>query len=164
MKTFLWTTLFWIVAAIAGLLCLGFGNLWTQVLENEWLVSIMPKNLQTKICEPVVATAMEWVDRCAEAEANNCEKEEQESETEHLTWETAWLQEPLSSIIANQEIIYNYIQESVASINQSISDLKNNVYVSPVEEENQVVDEREQQRLQLQAQIDALQNEMESLY
>jgi hypothetical protein len=50
MKTFLWTTLFWIIVAIAGLLCLGFGNLGTQVLNNEWVASIMPKNLQSKFC------------------------------------------------------------------------------------------------------------------
>jgi uncharacterized coiled-coil protein SlyX len=72
------------------------------------------------------------------------------------------MQEPLSSIIANQEIIYSYLQESVASINQSIADLQTNLYAAPVEEE-EVIDEKEQMRLQLQAQIEALQNEMNSL-
>jgi hypothetical protein len=165
MKTFLWTTLFWIIVAIAGLLCLGFGNLGTQVLDNEWVASIMPKNLQSKVCDydAVVESALQSIDWCAAAEANNCTPAVVESEeTENVSEDTAWMQEPLSSIIANQEIIYNYIQESVASINQSIADLQNNVYVAPAEEE-EVIDEKEQMRLQLQAQIEALQNEMASL-
>ena len=165
MKTFLWTTLFWIIVAIAGLLCLGFGNLGTQVLDNEWVASIMPKNLQSKVCDydAVVESTLQSIDWCAAAEANNCTPTVVESEeTENVSEDTAWMQEPLSSIIANQEIIYNYIQESVASINQSIVDLQNNVYVAPAEEE-EVIDEKEQMRLQLQAQIEALQNEMASL-
>jgi hypothetical protein len=72
MKTFLWTTLFWIVVAIAGVLCLGFGNLGTQVLDNEWLASVMPENLQTKVCDPVIATAMETVDWCEKAQEAEC--------------------------------------------------------------------------------------------
>jgi archaellum component FlaC len=78
-----------------------------------------------------------------------------------LSWETARLQEPLSSIIANQEIIYNYIQESVNSLNKSISELQN-AYVSQSSEKN-IVDEKQQQKLQLQAQIEALQSEMANL-
>ena len=120
--------------------------------------------MQTRACEPVVASALEDIDRCAEAEANNCTSTLVETgDAENLPEDTAWMQEPLSSIIANQEIIYNYLQESVASINQSIADLQNNVSVTPAEEE-EVIDEKEQQRLQLQAQIEALQNEMNSLY
>ena len=126
----------------------------------------MPKNLQSKVCDydSVVASALEDIDRCAAAKEYNCNPAViEENETEVLSWDTARLQEPLSSIIANQEIIYNYLQESVASINQSIADLQNNVSVTPAEEE-EVIDEKEQQRLQLQAQIEALQNEMNSLY
>ena len=120
--------------------------------------------MQARACEPVVASALEDIDRCAAAEEYNCNPAViEENETEVLSWDTARLQEPLSSIIANQEIIYNYLQESVASINQSIADLQNNVSVTPAEEE-EVIDEKEQQRLQLQAQIEALQNEMNSLY
>jgi len=165
MKTFLWTSLFWIIVVIAALLCLGFGNLWTQVLDNEWIASITPKNLQTKICDydSVVASTLESIDWCAAAEANNCTSAVVEpEETENVSEDTAWMQEPLSSIIANQEIIYNYLQESVASLNQSIADLQNGNITQYVEEP--VIDEKEQQRLQLQAQIEALQNEMANLY
>ena len=159
MKTFLWTTLFWIVAAIAWLLCLGFGNLWTQVLENEWIASVMPKNLKAESCDAVVASTLETIDRCAAAEANNCTPTVVEpDETENLSGDTTRLQEPLSSIIANQEIIYSYLQESVASLNQSIANLQNSSV-----QETPVIDEKEQQRLELQAQIEALQNEMNNL-
>ena len=162
MKTFLWTTLFWIVAAIAWLLCLWFGNLWTQVLENGWLASIMPSNIQTKVCDPVVASALDWIDRCTAAEEKNCNSVEEEiEETEALTWETAWIQEPLNNIIANQEAIYKYLQESVASLNKSIDELQGTATLQGAHE--QVIDEKQQQRLQLQAQIEALQNEMANL-
>ena len=158
MKTFLWTSLFWIVAAIAALLCLGFGNLWTQVLDNWWIAKIMPKNIQTASCDPVVASAFENMDWCAAAETYNCYPVESEADD---LWNTARLQEPLSSVIANQEIIYNYLQDSFAKINQSIVDLQNNYAAQEVEES--VVDEQESQRLQLQAQIAALQEELNNL-
>ena len=159
MKTFLWTTLFWIVAAIAWLLCLGFWNLWTQVLDNEWLASVMPKNLKAESCDAALETALENMDWCAMAQANNCTLESEDN-SDSLSWETARLQEPLSSIIANQEIIYNYLQESIDDLNRSIANLQNN---NPQEVEEPVIDEKEQQRLQLQAQIEALQNEMNNL-
>ena len=160
MKTFLWTSLFWIVVAIALLLCLGFGNLWAQVLDNGWLSKVMPKNVQTMACDPVFASAFENMDWCAAAETYNCYPATQENETDDL-WNTARLQEPLSSVIANQEIIYNYLQDSFARINQSIVDLQNSYVAQEVE--GWVVDEKEAQRLQLQAQIEALQNEMNNL-
>jgi len=119
----------------------------------------MPKNLQVKVCDPIVASVMEEVDRCAAAQMHNCTPAE-EKESQDL-YDTTRLQEPLSSIIANQEIIYNYIQESVGNLNQSIANLQNSSYVPQNQEP--IVDEREQQRLQLQAQIEALQNEMENL-
>ena len=159
MKTFLWTTLFWIVAAIAWLLCLWFGNLWTQVLDNEWVASVMPKNLKAESCDAALETALENMDWCAMAQANNCTLESEDN-SDSLSWETARLQEPLSSIIANQEIIYNYLQESIDDLNRSIANLQNN---NPQEVEEPVIDEKEQQRLELQAQIEALQNEMNNL-
>lgn len=158
MKTFLWTSLFWIVLAIAWLLCLGFGNLWTQVLENGWVAKFLPHNVQTKACEPVVASTLEGIDWCAAAETNNCYPVIEETEIE--TWDDAQVQEALENIIANQQIIYSYIQDWFNKTNQAISDIQ---ISNPQIVEAPVYDEREQQRLQLQAQIDALQNEMASL-
>ncbi|MBR4633920.1 hypothetical protein IKO50_03010 [bacterium] len=123
------------------------------------MIKFLPENMQTRACEPVVASALEDIDRCAAAEANNCTPTVVESDgTENLSGDTTRLQEPLSSIIANQEIIYSYLQESVASLNQSIANLQNSSV-----EETPVIDEKEQQRLELQAQIEALQNEMNNL-
>ena len=82
-------------------------------------------------------------------------------EAESVSEDTAWMKEPLSSIIANQEIIYKYLQESVADLNKSINDLQNSYSLQSSEE--LVVDEKELQKLQLQAQIAALQSEMENL-
>ena len=150
------------MVAIACLLCLGFGNLWTQVLDNGWIASVMPKNLKAESCDAVVASTLETIDRCAAAEANDCAVVTEENDLENLTWETAWLQEPLSSIIANQEIIYNYLQESFENIDRSISNLWNIVPTQGTQEEV-IIDEKEQQKLQLQAQIEALQAEMANL-
>ncbi len=158
MKTFLWTTLFRIVAAIAWLLCLGFGNLWTQVLDNTWMIKFLPENMQTRACEPVVASALEDIDRCAAAEANNCIPEVEDTKVE--TWDNTEVQDALENIITNQQIIYSYLQESFTSTNQAISDIQIN---NSQDVEEPVIDEKEQQRLQLQAQIEALQNEMASL-
>ena len=149
MKTFLWTSLFWIVAAIAWLLCLWFGNLWTQVLDNGRLASIMPKNLKAESCDAVVQTTLENIDWCAAAEENNCNVSPEQNKTEVLSGDAAWLQEPLSSIIANQEIIYKYLQDSFSNLDQSINKIQNGVSNMP----ESLIDEKEQQRQELQAQI-----------
>ena len=155
MKTFLWTTLFWIIVVIAWLLCLGFGNLWTQVLDNEWIASIMPKNLKAESCDTVLETALQNIDWCAAAEANECALT-----SEGMSWDTAQFQETLKDIVENQKIIFNYIQEGFDGTNKAISSLSSNNLIWA---EEQVVDEKEQQRLELQAQIEALQAEMENL-
>ena len=121
----------------------------------------MPKNLQAKVCDydSAVASALESVDWCTAAEEKECYPVEKENESENLS-DTTRLQEPLSSIIANQEIIYKYLQESVENLNQSIKNLQ---YDYQQDADEPVLDEKELQRLQLQAQIAALQSEMENL-
>ena len=69
--------------------------------------------------------------------------------------------ESFENIIANQQIIYSYLQDSFDKVNQSIANLEGRSAVQYVQEP--VIDEREQQRLQLQAQIEALENEMANL-
>ena len=139
---------------IALLLCLGFGNLWTQVLDNWWLAKFMPKNIQVSVCDWVVASALENIDWCAAAEANNCTPAVVESDNENDTELT------LADVVANQQVIYSYLQESFADTNQAI----NSIQLNNIQSEDTVVDEKEQQRLQIQAQIEALQNEMANLY
>ena len=159
MKTFLWTTLFWIVAAITWLLCLWFGNLWTQVLDNEWIASVMPKNLKAESCDAVLESALEDMDRCAAAEANNCSFAVEENETDATSWDVS-IKESLENIVANQQIIYSYLQESFDWTNKAISNLSSN---NSQDIEEEIIDPKEQQRLELQAQIEALQNEMNNL-
>lgn len=124
------------------------------------MTKFLPNNVQTMACDPVVASTLEWIDWCAAAESYNCTPTVEENESDTL-WDTARLQEPLTSIIANQEIIYNYLQDSFANINQSISNLQSS-YVSNSADEA-LIDEKEAQRLQLEAQIAALQEEMNNL-
>ena len=114
--------------------------------------------MQTRACEPVVASALEDIDRCAAAEANDCYPEIEEPEID--TEDDAQFKETLENIITNQQIIYTYLQESFANTNQTINNMQANSLQEVVEP---VIDEKEQQRLQLQAQIEALQNEMASL-
>ena len=126
-------------------------------------MQFLPHNIQTKVCDPVVSSALEWIDWCAEAESNNCyptvnEEEKNEVEIE----ENNQIQEVLENIITNQQIIYSYLQESFANTNQKISNIQINAN-APQEIEEPIIDEREQQRLQIQAQIEALQNEMANL-
>ena len=167
MKTFLWTSLFWIIAGIALLLCLWFGNLGTQVLENDWLARIMPKNLQCDY-DSVVTSTLESIDWCEVAETNGCYPAvEEDNDVENLSWDMARLQKPLSDIMENQQIIYDYLQESFGSLNKSIEGVSQSVAdletVGSIQYAEPVIDEKEKQRLELQAQIEALQEEMENL-
>jgi hypothetical protein len=66
----------------------------------------------------------------------------------------------LDNIITNQQIIYSYLQESFTNTNQAINNIQPN---NSQDVEEPIIDEKEQQRLQLQAQIEALQNEMANL-
>ena len=122
------------------------------------MVKFLPHNVQTKVCEPVLTSALDEIDWCAAAEANDCYSEIEEPEID--TEDDAQFKETLENIITNQQIIYTYLQESFANTNQTINNMQANSLQEVVEP---VIDEKEQQRLQLQAQIEALQNEMASL-
>ena len=166
MKTFLWTTLFWILAAIAALLCLGFWNLWTQVLDNWWIAKFLPNNLQSESCESVVASALENVDWCETAKNYGCYPTATNGETTEESVNLQELIDSLNVLSTNQETIYNQMNTYYSSIMQNFSTLAEMYYSAPanvVVDEEPVVDEREQQRLELQAQIEALQYQMENL-
>ena len=124
------------------------------------MVKFLPHNVQTKVCEPIVTSALEEIDRCAAAEANNCYPVIEEDDIEAESLDTS-LEDSLQNILTNQQVIYNYLQESFANTNQAINSLSVSNISQEIEEP--VIDEREQQRLQLQAQIEALQNEIANL-
>ena len=161
MKTFLWTTLFWILVVIAGLLCLGFGNLGTQVLDNSRLVRFMPNNVQTKICEPILSQSLEWIDRCAVAQENGCyadaDQTDSNSEIEITDSSSETLPASLDDVVANQVTIYNQMNEWFTTLQQMIASLAAPI---PVDETNA---QKEQQKRELQAQIEALQSQMANL-
>jgi hypothetical protein len=50
------------------------------------MIKFLPENMQTRACEPVVASALEDIDRCAAAEEYNCNPVViEENETEVLS-------------------------------------------------------------------------------
>ena len=159
MKTFLWTTLFWLIVIIALLLCLGFGNLWTQVIDNGWIEKFLPNNIQVASCDSAIASTLESIDRCTAAKDYGCNSNIEETNDSEVSLGDATVLQSLDDIMANQQIIYNYLQDSFGNINQSIANLQSAGEYA----QEPIIDEREQQRLQLQAQIEALQNEMASL-
>ena len=124
------------------------------------MVNLLPNNIQTKVCDPLLSSALEDVDWCTLAQEKDCDSVAKDDE-DILTWDMAWIQKPLADIIENQQIIYNYLQESFANTNQSINKLSNTSLSN--QQDTKIVDEKEQKRLQLQAQIDALQSEMTNL-
>lgn len=158
MKTFLWTTLFWIIVAIAGVLCLGFGNLGTQVLENEWLASVMPENLQTKVCEPAIATAMETIDWCEKAQEAECNLV-----TSVETWDLQGIQDAINDLVTKQTLMQSEIKDAFASLERRMWWLNGNVVSDENSLEQQLMQQREQQKRELQAQIEALQAQMANL-
>ncbi len=158
MKTFLWTTLFWIIVAIAWLLCLGFGNLWTQVLDNEWLASVMPENLQTKVCDPVVTTILETIDRCEKAKDLECNLI-----TTVESWDLQGIQEAINDMVLKQTLMQNEMKEAFDSLEKKMFWENGNVASDEDTLERQLIEKREQQKRELQAQIEALQKEMANL-
>ena len=159
MKTFLWTSLFWIILAIAGLLCLWFGNLWTQVLDNGRLASFLPGNVQTKACDPIVTSTLENIDWCEKAQEAECNLV-----TAVETWDLQWIQESIDAISSNQIKMYEDMKNAFDSMEKKMLWLSYSESV-PGEDnmESQLIEKREQQKRELQAQIEALQNEMANL-
>ena len=145
MKTFLWTTLFWIVAAIAWLLCLWFGNLWTQVLDNGWIAKFLPHNIQATACEPVVTETLKWIDWCEQAQEAECNLV-----TTVETWDLQWIQASIEALLSWQALMYDEMKESLNSLNEKItweaSDELNNLSDS----ESKLAKEQKKKELQEQ--------------
>jgi len=118
----------------------------------------MPKNIQTLTCDPVVASAMETIDWCEKAQEADCNLV-----TAVETWDLQGIQEAISDMVLSQNEMKSEIKEALESMEQKISWL----WASSTSEENtlekQLVEKREQQKKELQSQIEALQAEMENL-
>ena len=133
------------------------------------MVKYLPHNVQTAACEPVVASAMENIDWCWTAESYGCYPAVVENENQQEdSLDMQALIDSLNVLSTNQETIYNQINDHYSSIMQNFSTLAEMYYSHPVNVVDEsvvepVIDEREQQRLELQAQIEALQYQMENL-
>ena len=140
MKTFLWTSLFWIIVVIAWLLCLGFGNLWTQVLDNEWLAKFMPKNVQTLTCDPVVSSAMEWIDWCEKAQEADCNLV-----TTVESWDLQGIQEAINDMMLSQKEMQSEMKEALESIEQKMVSVSSDSTLDKAELEKQAKAEKKQE-------------------
>lgn len=133
------------------------------------MVKYLPNNIKPMDCESAVASALEWVDRCATAEEKWCYPVVDENVSQQEAVNMQELIDTLGVLSSNQETIYNQMNEYFASIMQNFTTLAEMYYSTPVNNvqeevvEEPVIDEKEQQRLELQAQIDALQAQMENL-
>ena len=123
------------------------------------MTKFLPNNIQAASCDSAIASTLESIDRCTAAEDYGCNSNNEETNDSEVSLGDATVLQSLDDIMANQQIIYNYLQDSFGNINQSIANLQSAGEYT----QEPIIDEREQQRLQLQAQIEALQNEMASL-
>lgn len=116
----------------------------------------MPKNVQTLACDPVVASTMETVDWCEKAQEADCNLV-----TSVETGDLQGIQEAINDIISSQKEFQNEMKGALESIEKKMS------WVSIAWDENsleqQLIEKREQQKRELQSQIEALQAEMENL-
>ena len=139
------------------------------------MVRFLPHNIQWQLCDPLVTSAVENINWCTAAEEKGCYSEEIEQDWSEESVNIQELVESLNILSTNQETIYNQMNSSFVqldnyytSLEQMMSNLSSvcsaqQYYVEPAYVEEPAIDEREQQRLELQAQIEALQNEMNNL-
>ncbi len=116
----------------------------------------MPKNVQTLACDPVVASTMETIDWCEKAQEADCNLV-----TAVETGDLQWIQEAINDIVLSQKEMQTEMKSALESIEQKVSW----VAVASDEDtlEKQLIEKREQQKKELQSQIEALQAEMENL-
>lgn len=121
----------------------------------------MPNNVQDEIYAKYKALETPEV---VEPETANAEADVEDVESsEDNLWDITL---SLGNLAANQEIIYTQMNLSFAELKQAIDSVAALCSAQSVEnfaEETPVIDEKEQQRLELQAQIEALQAQMQTL-
>lgn len=116
----------------------------------------MPKNVQTLACDPVVSSAMEWIDWCEKAQEADCNLV-----TAVESWDLQGIQEAINELVVNQKELQSEMKSALESIEQKMS--SSSAVTDADTLEKQLVEKREQQKKELQSQIEALQAEMESL-
>ena len=120
----------------------------------------MPKNVQTLACDPVIASTMETVDWCEKAQELDCNLV-----TAVETWDLQGIQEAINDIVLSQKEMQSEMKSAFSALDEKMSGLNLTSSGSDQEDslEKQLIEKREQQKKELQAQIEALQAEMENL-
>ncbi len=119
----------------------------------------MPNNVKDRLASSQTTNCVEEKNPVEEPEV--VENEEVIVENEDNNEE---LMLSLNNIATSQEVIYSQMNSSFAELYQAISNLSVLCSNSASDEiVEPVIDEKEQQRLELQAQIEALQAQMQSL-
>lgn len=119
----------------------------------------MPKNVQTLACDPVVTTALDWIDWCEKAKDMECNLV-----TTVETWDLQKIQDAIDSIVSTQKEMQSSMKDGFSALEEKMlwSDLtSSNLDQDTLE--RQLIEKREQQKRELQSQIEALQAEMENL-
>ena len=179
MKTFLRTTLFWLIAGIAFLLVSGFGNIFNPAFPQHWLVHILPESTMTEIGDYAVNEFQDTLDLniiCPSATdlcptetadedslANIAEIPAIESTT--TTIQETTLNTTLHELLQGQALLSQQINEQMKQLSQQMSQQLQQVSLVCQTGEGQqtFIDPAEQKRLELQAQIEALQSEMANI-
>ncbi len=118
----------------------------------------MPENLQTKVCDPVVTTILETIDRCEKAKDLECNLI-----TTVESWDLQGIQEAINDMVLKQTLMQNEMKEAFDSLEKKMFWENGNVASDEDTLERQLIEKREQQKRELQAQIEALQKEMANL-
>ena len=119
----------------------------------------MPKNVQTLACDPVVTTALDWIDWCEKAKDMECNLV-----TTVETWDLQEIQDAINSMVSAQKEMQTDMKDAFNALEQKM--LWSSFTSSSLDQntlEQQLIEKREQQKRELQSQIEALQAQMENL-
>lgn len=172
MKTFLWTTLFRIVALIAFLVVSGFGNIVNPVFDQSYLTKVLPASVSAKIEESAVNNFKTSPELCTEAEnvcifqTENTPEQTQEIENTEETTNSTETQKPtisneIEQVLQWQSVLSQQLNDQFNQLMQQINTMK--MSCSSDDTITETVDVNAQKKAELQAQIESLQNEMQGL-
>ncbi|MDR0369662.1 MAG: hypothetical protein LBH96_04035 [Candidatus Peribacteria bacterium] len=172
MKTFLWTTLFRIVAIIAFLVISGFGDIVNPVFDQTYLTRVLPVSVRAKIGETAVNNFKTSPELCTEAE-NVCIFDTMGSTTDETsTTETIDTNEPtettattdvLTQLFQGQSLLSYQIEEQFKQLSNQINTMQVVCSTTETATSQPEIDPVEQRKQEIKTQIEALQTEMQNL-
>lgn len=137
----------------------GFGNFVTPQFSQSYLEVILPKAIVSEISEKAVSDFSKSPNLCTAAELAciTTPIEETTTEISNLPTENT-VNDTLNQLLAGQEILSQQIQAAYERLTQQIGGLSQSG-----EETITSIDLEAQRRAELQAQIEALQAEMQNI-